>query len=232
MHGAARPARSAGFVYLLLTFGGIFGLEIVPRQTIVHGDAAATAAKILGHEGLYRAGIAVSVLNPVVFLLVALALYRLLAEVQASLAKLMVLFVVVQVPLGVGDAMNQMAALMLVKGEPFLAVFDAAQRNALAMMFLRIDGQGSLASELMWGLWLVPLAILVYRSGFLPRFLGVFLGINALAYVALCAIGILWPQHSAFANRYSFFVLLGEPLLTLWLLVMGAKPRQEIALRA
>jgi len=227
MHSEPRPARLTGFLYLLLTVAGVFTLIVVPGRTIVPGDAAATAARILGSESLYRAGIAVNILNSVVFLLLAAALYRFLVEVHASLAKLMVMLVLVQVPLAIGDAMNQLAALLLLKGEPYLAVFDAAQRNALAMLFLRINGQGTIASELFWGLWLVPLAILVYRSGFLPRFLGIYLAINAFAYVAVCAVGVLWPRHLALANRYSFPALMGEPVFTLWLLVMGAKPRHH-----
>jgi hypothetical protein len=225
MNVERRPARLAGFLYLLLTIAGVFTLIIVPGRTFVAGDAAATAAKILGSESLYRAGIAVGLFNSVLFLLLALALYRLLAEVHAALATLMVMLVLVQVPLAVGDAINQLAALDLFKAEPYLAVFNAAQQNALAMLFLRINGQGTIAIELFWGLWLVPLAILVYRSGFLPRFLGIYLAVDALAYVALCTIGLLWPQHLAFADRYSFPALMGEPVFTLWLLVVGARPR-------
>jgi hypothetical protein len=226
MHSEPRLARLTGFLYLLLTVAGIFTVIVVPSQTIVPGNAAATAAKILGSESLYRAGIAVNIVNSVVFLLLAVALYRLLVEVQPSLAKLMVILVLVQIPLTIVDAMNQLAALLLLKGEPFLGVFDVAQRNALAMLFLRINGQGTIAGELFWGLWLVPLSILVYRSGFLPRFLGIYLAINAVAYVAVCTMGVLWPQHLALANRYSFPALMGEVVFTLWLLVMGAKPRR------
>jgi hypothetical protein len=226
MNAERRPARLAGFLYLLLTVAGVFTLFIVPGRTIVPGDATATAARILGSESIYRAGIAVGILNSVLFLLLAVALYRLLMEVHATLAKLMVMLVLVQVPLAIGDAINQLAALLLVKGEPYLAVFDPAQKNALAMLFLRINGQGTIAIEFFWGLWLIPLALLVYRSGFLPRILGVYLGVNALAYIAVCAVGLLWPQHLGFANRYSFPALMGEPAFTLWLLVMGAKPRR------
>jgi len=225
MNSERRPARQAGLIYLLLTIAGVFTLMAVPGRTIVDGDATATAARILGAESLYRAGIAVGLLNSVVFLLLAVALYRLLVEVHASLAKLMVMLVLVQVPLVIGDSMNQLAALLLVKGEPYLAVFDTAQKNALAMLFLRIDSQGTIACQFFWGLWLVPLAILVYRSGFLPRFLGVYLAINAFAYVALCAVGVCWPQHLTLANSVSFPALMAEPVFTLWLLIMGAKPR-------
>ncbi len=225
MHSRPRPARLTGFVYLLLTVAGVFTLIVVPGRTIVPGDATATAARILGSEALYRAGIAVNILNSIVFLWLALALYRLLAEVDAALAKVMVMLVLVQVPLSIADAMNQFAALLLLKAEPYLAVIDAAQRNALAMLFLRINSQGTIATEFFWGLWLVPLAILVYRSNFLPRFLGIYLAINAFAYVAVCAVGVLYPQYLALANRYSFPAMMGEPVFTLWLLVMGAKPR-------
>ena len=227
MNGKPRLARLTGFLYLLLTFAGAFTLIIVPSRTVVNGDASATASRILGSESLFRTGIAVDLLNSVVFLLLAVALYRLLMEVQPSLATLMVLLVLVQVPISIVDAMNHSAVLLVLHGEPYLAVFDAAQRSALAMLFLRIDGQGAIASELLWGLWLVPLAILVYRSGFLPRFLGIFLAINAFTYVALCAVGVLWPLQLASANRYSFPALMGEPVFALWLLIVGAKSRDH-----
>ena len=86
MHSEPRPARLTGFLYLLLSVAGIFTLIVVPDRTIVPGDDDATAARILGSESLYRTGIAVNILNSVVFLLLAVALYRLLVEVHASLA--------------------------------------------------------------------------------------------------------------------------------------------------
>jgi uncharacterized protein DUF4386 len=97
--------------------------------------------------------------------------------------------------------LNDAAVLILVRGADFLSVFDKPQRDALAMLFLRIHGQGILAAEIFWGLWLFPLAILVYRSRFLPRFLGVWLIINGFAYVAISLTGLLLPQYEDKVSR-------------------------------
>lgn len=232
MNSKSRSARLAGLLYLLLTIAGVFTLIVVPARTIVAGDTSATATRILGFESLYRAGVAVSIINSVMFLLLAVALYRLLVGVHASLAKLMVMLVLVQIPIAIGLAINQLTALLLFKGDADLAGLGAAQKNALGMLFLRINDQGAIASQFFWGIWLVPLAILVYRSAFLPRFLGVFLGINALAYVVLCAVGVLWPQHLVLASHYSFPALLGEPVFAFWLLIVGGKPGHPAQARA
>ena len=80
-----------------------------------------------------------------------------------------------------------------------------------------------LVSEMFWGLWLLPLGSLVYRSGFLPRFLGVWLFINGLAYVALSLTGILLPQQSKVLFTMATPVLFGEAALMLWLLIVGAR---------
>lgn len=91
--------------------------------------------------------------------------------------------------------LDDVAALMLVRGADFLAVFERPQRDALAMLFLRLHHQEVVAAEVLWGLWLFPLAVLVLRSGFLPRFLGVWLIVNGVAYLAMSFTGLLLPQY-------------------------------------
>ena len=93
------------------------------------------------------------------------------------------------------NVLNDAAALMLVRGADFLSVFEKPQRDALAMLFLRLHQHEVVAAEILWGLWLFPLAILVYRSRFLPRFLGVWLIINGLAYLTMSFAGLLLPQY-------------------------------------
>jgi hypothetical protein len=91
------------------------------------------------------------------------------------------------------------------------------------MLFLRIHGQGILAAEIFWGLWLFPLAILVYRSRFLPRFLGVWLIINGFAYEAISLTGLHLPQYEDMVSNIAFPALTGEVVFMLWLLIKGAK---------
>ena len=110
-----------------------------------------------------------------------LALYRLLKEVNRRWALLMGILVLSQVPISFLNEVNSLAALMLVRGAGFLNVFQESQRQALAMVFLNVHGQGIIVTEIFWGLWLFPFGLLVFRSGFLPRFLGVWLNVNGLA---------------------------------------------------
>jgi len=123
------------------------------------------------------------------------------------------------------NVLNDAAALILVRGADFLSVFDKPQRDALAMLFLRMHDQEVLAAEIFWGLWLIPLAILVYRSRFLPRFLGVWLIVNGFAYLVNSFTGLLLPQYQKAVGTFTFPALTGEVALVLWLLIRGAKER-------
>ena len=130
----------------------------------------------------------------------------------------------VSVPIVFLNEVNAIAALTLVRGADFLSVFDKPQREALAMLFLNLHGGGFVVAEIFWGLWLFPLALLVYRSRFLPRFLGVWLALAGLAWVILSLTGILWPQYQDNVNTYSQPAFIGEIVFMLWLLIRGATP--------
>src|SRR2546422_9967534 len=121
--------------------------------------------------------------------------------------------------------LNDAAALILVRGADFLSVFEKPQRDALAVLFLRLHDQEIFAAEIFWGLWLFPLAILVYRSRFLPRFLGVWLIINGLAYLITSFTGLLLPQYEDMVSNIVFPALLGEMAFMLWLVIKGGKPQ-------
>jgi Domain of unknown function (DUF4386) len=119
---------------------------------------------------------------------------------------------------------DDFGTLMVVRHADFLSVFDKAQRDALAMLFLKLRDSQNTAAEVLWGVWLFPLAVLVYKSKFLPRFLGVWLAIGGLAYVALSMAGTLWPQYQGTVFSISQPATFSEIALTLWLLIKGAKP--------
>jgi hypothetical protein len=225
MESNKRMARVAGVLYLLLTITGAFALTYVPSKLIVRGDATATVGNILASQSLFRLGIASEPIAAVIFILLVLALYRLLKAVNQQLASLMVILVLVQVPMACMNAVSSLAALMLARGADFLTAFDKPQRDALAMLFIRLHGQGNLVTEVFWGLWLFPLGLLVFRSGFLPRILGIWLVINGFAYLTNSFTGLLLPQHADAVSRITFPILLGEMAIMLWLLIMGAKPR-------
>src|SRR5215475_5042218 len=151
------PGRFAGSLYLLASIPGVFALVYVPSKLIVHGNATATAHKIAASETLFRLGIAAELICQAGFIFVALALYDLLKGVNQRRASVMVILIVVSVPMAFLNELNAIAALVLVRGADFLSLFDETQRDALAMLFLNLHGQGFDVAGIFWGLWLFPL---------------------------------------------------------------------------
>jgi hypothetical protein len=122
------------------------------------------------------------------------------------------------------NELNAIAALLLVRGADFLTVFDKTQRDALAMLFLNLHSDGFDIAGIFWGLWLFPLGLLVYRSGFLPRILGVLLIANSITYPIDSLTSIALPHYEAIVSRWTKPFSFGELIFMLWLLIMGAKP--------
>jgi Domain of unknown function (DUF4386) len=232
MSSTRNPGRVAGFWYLLLVFGGPLRLIYIPNKLFVKGNAGATANNIAAHEWLFRFGIVSDLLGAVILIFLALAFYQLFKGVDQKLAVLVVILGgVMPSLLNFVNVVSDASALMVVRGADFLSVFDKPQRDALAMLLLRMHDHQNTAAEILWGLWLFPLAILIYRSRFLPRFLGVWLIINGCAYLALSFTGFLLPQYYNKLFTISQPALWGELALMLWLVIKGAKP-QAVAIAA
>ena len=223
MHPTVKAARIAGAVYLSMVFTAPFTLLYIPNKLIVRGDATATANNILAHETMFRLAILGDLITAVIFICLGIALYRLLSGVNKTWAMMMLAFVMISATVGFLDTLNNIAALILFRGGDFLAVFDKPQLNALGYLFIRLHGQGIFMNELFWGLWLFPFGLLVFRSGFLPRFIGVWLMINCFGYVALCVIALFAPEYYNAAFRWAQPVLFGELVFMLWVLIRGAK---------
>ena len=223
MHPLKKAARIAGAIYLSMVVTGPFSLIYVPNKLIVRGNAAATADNILAHQTMFRLSILADLVGQVIFICLAIALYRLLGGVNKIWAALMVAFVLVSAAVGFVNTLNDIAALLLFRGADFLTIFDKPQRDALGMLFVRLHSQGILIDEMFWGLWLFPFGLLVYRSGFLPRFIGVWLMINCFGYVVLSVTALFFPAYYETAFKMAQPVLFGELAIMLWLLIMGAK---------
>lgn len=226
MNSISKNARVAGFLYLLDVLVAPFRLIYIPSKLFVSGNAAATANNIAAHEPLFRLGIASDLFCGVLEIFLVLALYRLLEKVNRKYAVVMVILGVMTAPIFFFNVLNDAAALMLVHGADFLSVFGQPQRDALAMLFLHLHGQEIAAAEIFWGFWLFPLAILVYQSRFLPRFLAIWLTINGFAYLALSFTGLLLPKYVETVSNYAFPAQLGEVAFMLWLVVVGARERK------
>ena len=227
MHPLKKAARIAGAIYASMVVTGPFSLIYVPSKLIVRDNAAATAENVLAHETMFRLSILADLVGQVIFICLAIALYRLLTGVNKIWAALMVAFVLVSAAVGFVNTLNDIAALILFRGADFLAVFDKPQRDALGMLFIRLHTQGIFIDEMFWGLWLFPFGLLVFRSGFLPRFIGVWLMINCFGYVILSVIALFFPAYYGAAFNWSQPVLFGELAIMLWLLVKGAKVKQS-----
>jgi hypothetical protein len=218
---AKKTARFAGLLYLLASIPGVFSLLYVPSHFIVSGDAAATANKIAASEFVFRIGIVSELAGFIGFIFVVRALYRLLCGVNKTHAWLMVTLMLVSIPISLVNVLNEFAALALIRGANFVSVFAQPQREALAMLFLHLHFKGFEVAQIFWGLWLVPFGILVFKSGFLPRILGVLLIIACFGYLAnsLVGFGVLSDVFSRFVGQLTIC----EVPIILWLLIMGAK---------
>jgi hypothetical protein len=230
MTSLSKNARVAGLLYIVSSLFGIVRLIYIPNTLIVDGDASATANNIAGHELLFRFGIVSYLISSALWIFVTLALYRLLKGVDQALAALMVILgSLVITPIFFVNTANDAAALLFARGADFLAVLDKPQRNAFVMVFLHLHHQLDLVWSITGGLWLIPLGLLVYRSRFLPRILGVWLMIACFGYLALSFTGFLFPAYEDRVWKFAQPVMLAELAFMLWLVIMGAREQRLAA---
>lgn len=224
------PGRVAGLWYLLIVLMGPLRLVYIPSTLFVNGNAAATVANIAAHQWLFRAGIVSDLIGSVVLVLLVLAFYQLFQGVDKNLAVQVVIFGGIMPALlyFVGVA-GDIAALEIVRGKEFLSVFSNPQRDALAVLLLALRDHQNTAAEILWGVWLFPLGFLTYKSRFLPRFLGVWLVLGGLSYVALSFTGVVYPTYQGKVFKMSQPAMFGELALMLWLVVKGARPLSQAA---
>src|SRR6266852_4063522 len=225
MNQARNPGRVVGFWYLLLVLGGPLRLIYIPNKLFVHDNAAATAGNIASHEWLFRFGMLSDLFGAVVLIFLVLAFYRLFKGVDQQLAVLLVIVGGVMPALIIFvNVVNDAGALLVAQsgGADFLSVFDKPQRDALVMLFLRLHHAQIVAAEILWGLWLFPMGALVYMSRFLPRFIGVWLIVNGVAYIVLSLTGLFFPDYQDKVFAYSQPALFGELAIMLWLVFKGA----------
>lgn len=215
-------ARLAGALYLLLALLAFFGLMYVPQQYFVKDNHAETMRRLLANEQVFRFGIWTDLASQVIFVFLVLVLYRLFRPVQEHWSRVMVALVLVSVPIVfVSEACN-LAAVAIARKE--LLVGPGA-REEWVWLFLRLYDYGILVAEIFWGLWLIPFGGLMYRSGFMPRILGILLILGGLSYVLESSKSILFPDVSfSFPRIYS----LAEVATILWLLIRGTTKNDSL----
>ena len=216
-------ARVAGFLYLIQAILGIFSLLYVSSKLIVSGDVAATTHNIMASESLFRLGIVSNILVPTVGILYVLVLYKLLKPVSKDIAVLMVVLALLGVPIGVFNEFTQLGVLQLLSGADYLTAFTTAQLQSLAYLFLRLHSYGISLAFIFSGLWLFPLGYLVFKSGFLPKILGVLLIIGGFGYLIDVFAGFLFTGSDL---NIGMFTGLSEIFFLLWLLIKGVNVEQ------
>ncbi|HTQ48787.1 MAG TPA: DUF4386 domain-containing protein [Polyangiaceae bacterium] len=223
-----QQARRAGLLYLLLAISAPVGLLFVPGTILVPGNATATAENLRASEWLLHLGMATDLLHQVIAVFLVLALYRLFKPVDETLAKLVVILgALVSVPIMFVNALNDVAALILVSGADFLAVFSRPQLDALAYLFLRLHEHGVTVASVFWGLWLFPFGALVIRSGFIPRMLGYLLMVAGGAYLVAAFADLVLPRIAPVVGPVALPLEVAELPIVVWLMVWGARTQPE-----
>jgi hypothetical protein len=218
-----RTARLAAALYVLMIPLGLLGIMYVPTALVVAGDAAATSANIMANQGMFRLSIATALVVQVTHIFIVLLLYQLLKPVGKALAALMVVFMLVSVPITMLNELNHFAVLLVLSGADFLKVFPADQLKAMVPLFFALhDFVINSIAGIFWGLWLLPMGILVYRSGFMSKIPGVLLLVAGSAYVVDSFAKTLWTGYAdSILATIVMVALFGEIVFPVWLLITG-----------
>lgn len=224
MEPKKKNARIAGILYLLMAITGGFGIMYVPSNIIVEGDPTTTAIKVVESEFLFRLVIVSNLICQTSFVFLVLALSRLFKEVDTKLTKLMLTLVTVAVPIAFLNTLNLIAVQLVLIDADYLSVFEPNQLNAIVMMFLKLHGQGNIIAQVFWGLWLYPFGILIIKSKFIPKIIGVFLVIGCFAYLGITLTSLLFPHYSEMTTSIlTLPLVIGEFSIIFWLLIVGIK---------
>ena len=229
MDSPRRTARIAGLLYLVSSIPGAFALLYVPRALhVAAGDAAGKAERLRASEGLVRVGIGAELASTVLFVFVALTLYRLFRPVAAGPAMAMLVLILLSVPISFLDVLTEIAALELAgagESAKYLAAFTVPQREAFAYLAMHFHYLGICLAEIFWGLWLLPFGVCVVRSRFIPRALGFLLWIAAFGYLGRALGDLVLPRYSDAIGKVAGPLTILELPIILWLSIRGARPQ-------
>lgn len=183
-------ARLAGLCFLLMVVFGLFAELFFRQKLFIPGDAAATANNILANPLLYRTGIVSDLLMSVCYLLTALALYRLLAEVHKNLASVMVIFAAAGSVLLLGNMLNEIAPLQL------LSSGNTPEAAAAALAYFKLYEHGYMIGQIFFALWVLPLGLLIRRSGFMPKVFGVLFVLETICGLLAVIVHFMAPSQT------------------------------------
>lgn len=214
--------RMAGVLYLITIIMGVFAEAFVRGALIVRGDASATAANILAHDSLYRFGLAADLIMIACYIAVTFLFYALFKPVSRSLSLLAAFFSIVGLAVLAANSLTHLAPLILLGGAHYLSVFDQTQLQALALLSLKMHAWGyNIADVFCGGSYCLMIGYLIFKSGFLPRVLGLLMVIGGLSYMIDSFANLLSPTLAARLPELTVLAGVAELALSLWLIVMS-----------
>ncbi|MCK0190641.1 DUF4386 domain-containing protein [Arenibacter sp. F20364] len=217
-------ARIAGLLYLMVIICGIFAEKYVRFTLVDLNDSAVTAQNIGNQEFLFRMGFVADLLMQLAYFLLPVVLYQLLKNTSKELAGLMVLSVTVAVAIMCINMLNHYAPLLLLNHNIYTSAFSTEQINNSVSFYLEMHNKGYHIAQLFFGLWLLPLGYLVFKSGRFPKTIGIFLMVGCFGYLTDFLIYFLFPENSIALSEYITAPAdLGEFSLCLYLLIKGVK---------
>lgn len=222
--------RLAGFVYLLIVITGIFNLAYVPSQLIDMSDAVTTVNNIAENEFLFRCSIVAGVLSYVFFLILPFILFDIFKDVNRNCAVMMVVLAAFSVPISIFNMVDKYNVLTILSNAQYLDGLSSEQIQMQVMLLLKSYSNGIGIVQIFWGLWLLPFGYLVFKSGYIPKILGVLLMLGFLSYSIFFFKALLFPELSlpGIIRRPGS---IGEIGSCLWLLIMGVKDSHIIDLK-
>lgn len=191
-----KTARIAGLFFLLMVIFGLFAEIFFREKIFLSNDIAATAGNILSNAFLYRTGIVSDILMSLSYLFTALALYKLLASVEKNTAAVMVVFATAGSVVLLFNILIEVAPLYILNGNDYLSAFSSGQRQSLAMLFYDLYQHGYMIGQVFFALWVLPLGVLIYRSGFIPKAIGVLFIIETIFGFLSVIVHFLVPSQS------------------------------------
>jgi hypothetical protein len=231
IYSLKQTARLAGLFWLLNVLTTAFSLGYVRSKLIASGDAAATANNILANESLFRMGIASYLFSQLFLFFFGLMLFRLFKGVNKTWATVALTSALITVAIAVLNQLNNIAALVVLSKADFLKAFGQEQLNAITMIFLRLNNHGQALLEIFWAPFFFSLGLLIIKSRFVPRILGIMLMIGSLGFLSYTFTRLLAPQFpSAIIIQITQFIMgFASIPAILWLLIKGVKEQKRMS---
>ena len=224
-HSTKRLAQIAGVLYLIVGIFGGFAVGYANPAVYVPGDATTTAANVAANSGLVRAGVLADLLQATAFVFLAMVLYVLLKDVNRTVARAMVILVAIATTMMCLNEVFQFSALVVATDASYATAFGDAGSDQIVMLLMDMFHYGFLMAQIFFGLWLIPLGYLAYKSGIFPKVLGIVLVIGGASYLVDVLVAFLLPDLSKQIHGYlAIAPAIAEIGMVLYLLWMGLRP--------